>query len=64
MKKLRLLSSCKYTHGVARRLLGPHDTLPCVLIYKPPDPPKQRKKKEKKLNFEGLYFTIVLGNLP
>ena len=22
----------KYTHGVARRLLGPHDTLPCVLI--------------------------------
>ena len=31
--KLRLLSSCKYTHGVARRLLGPHDTLPCVLIF-------------------------------
>ena len=30
--KLHLLSSCKYTHGVARRLLGPHDTLPCVLI--------------------------------
>ena len=30
--KSRLLSSCKYTHGVARRLLGPHDTLPCVLI--------------------------------
>ena len=25
-------SSCQYTHGVARRLLGPHDTLPCVLI--------------------------------
>ena len=30
--KSRLFSSCKYTHGVARRLLGPHDTLPCVLI--------------------------------
>ena len=30
--KSRLLSSCKYTYGVARRLLGPHDTLPCVLI--------------------------------
>jgi len=26
------LSSCQYTHGVTRRLLGPHDTLPCVLI--------------------------------
>ena len=31
--KSRLLSSCKYTHGVARRLLEPHDTLPCVLIF-------------------------------
>ena len=25
-------SSCKYTHSVAHRLLGPHDTLPCILI--------------------------------
>ena len=33
LRKLRFLSSCQYTHGVARRLLGPHDTLPCVLIY-------------------------------
>ena len=33
--KSRLLSSCKYTHGVARRLLGPHDTLSCVLINQP-----------------------------
>ena len=33
VRKLRFLSSCQYTHGVARRLLGPHDTLPCVLIY-------------------------------
>ena len=33
VQKLRFLSSCQYTHGVARRLLGPHDTLPCVLIY-------------------------------
>ena len=32
VSKSHLLSSCKYTHGVARRLLGPHDTLPCVLI--------------------------------
>ena len=32
VRKLRFLSSCQYTHGVARRLLGPHDTLPCVLI--------------------------------
>ena len=33
VRKLRFLSSCQYTHGVTRRLLGPHDTLPCVLIY-------------------------------
>ena len=33
VRKLLFLSSCQYTHGVARRLLGPHDTLPCVLIY-------------------------------
>ena len=32
VRKLRFVSSCQYTHGVARRLLGPHDTLPCVLI--------------------------------
>ena len=32
VRKLRFLSSCQYTHRVARRLLGPHDTLPCVLI--------------------------------
>ena len=32
VRKLRFLSSCQYTHGVAHRLLGPHDTLPCVLI--------------------------------
>ena len=32
VRKLRFLSSCQYTDGVARRLLGPHDTLPCVLI--------------------------------
>ena len=32
VRKLRILSSCQYTHGVARRLLGPHDTLPCVLM--------------------------------
>ena len=30
VRKLRFLSSCQYTHGVARRLLGPHDS---VLIY-------------------------------
>ena len=32
VRKLHFLSSCQYTHGVARRLLGPHDTLPCVLM--------------------------------
>ena len=32
VRKLRFLSSCQYTHGVARRFLGPHDTLPCVLM--------------------------------
>ena len=32
VRKLRFLSSCQYTHGVAHRLLGPHDTLLCVLI--------------------------------
>ena len=31
VRKLRFLSSCQEA-GVARRLLGPHDTLPCVLI--------------------------------
>jgi len=30
--KLHYCSSCQYTHGVAHWLLGPHDTLPCVLI--------------------------------
>ena len=33
VRKLPFLSSCQYTHGVARQLLGPHDTLPCVLIH-------------------------------
>ena len=33
VRKLRFLFSCQYTTGVTRRLLGPHDTLPCVLIY-------------------------------
>ena len=33
VRKLRFLSSCQYTHGVAHWLLGPHDTLPCVLIH-------------------------------
>ena len=33
VRKLRFVSSCQYTHGVARRLLVQHDTLPCVLIY-------------------------------
>jgi len=27
------ISSCQYTHGVAHWLLGPRDTLSCVLIY-------------------------------
>ena len=35
VRKLRFVSSCQYTHGIARRLLGPHDTLPCVLISRP-----------------------------
>ena len=35
VRQLCFLSSCQYTHaGVARWLLGPHDTLPCVLIHK------------------------------
>ena len=34
VRKLCFLSSCQYTHGVARWLLGPHDTLPCVLMLK------------------------------
>ena len=36
VRKLRFLSSCQPVNiltGVTRRLLGPHDTLPCVLIY-------------------------------
>jgi len=32
-KDVFFLSSCQYTHGVARRLLGPHNILSCVLIY-------------------------------
>ena len=31
VRKLHFLSSCQYTYGVAHRLLGPHDTVPCVL---------------------------------
>ena len=37
VRKLPFLSSCQYTHGVARRLLGPHGTLPCVLIKAEPN---------------------------
>ena len=33
VRKLRFLSSCQYTTGVAHQLLGPHDTLPCVLMH-------------------------------
>ena len=32
VRKLRFLPSCHILTGVARRLLGPHDTLPCVLM--------------------------------
>ena len=45
VRKLRFLSSCQYTHGVARRLLGPHDTLPCVLILVKTPPQVQYGKK-------------------
>ena len=41
VRKLRFLSSCQYTHGVACRLLGPHDTLPCVLMWWQFDSPTQ-----------------------
>ena len=30
--KITFFVFCQYTHGVTRRLFGPHDTLPCVLI--------------------------------
>ena len=30
---MMFLSSCQYTHSVVCRLLGPHGTLSCVLIY-------------------------------
>ena len=40
--KMSFFSSCQYTHGVARWLFGPHDTLSCVLIP----------------NLEGIYFVI------
>ena len=30
---LHFLSSCQYTYGVARRLLGLYDTLSCVFIH-------------------------------
>ena len=32
VRKSIFFSSCQYTHGVACWLLGPHNTLPCVLI--------------------------------
>ena len=32
LKREHFISSCKYTHGVARQLSWPHNTLPCVLI--------------------------------
>ena len=40
--KSRFLSSCQYTYGVECQLLGPHDTLLCVLITaRTPDLDKQ-----------------------
>ena len=32
VRKLHLVSFCKYTHGVVCRLSWPHNTLPCVLM--------------------------------
>ena len=32
VQKLHFLSSCQYSHGCYAPALGPHDTLPCVLI--------------------------------
>ena len=29
----RIFSPCQYTHDVECRLLGPHDTLPFVLMH-------------------------------
>ena len=52
VRKLRFLSSCQYTHGVARRLLGPHDTLPCVLI-------KVFIGKKIKVSFANVYSTTL-----
>ena len=53
VRKLRFLSSCQYTHGVARRL-GPHDTLPCVLISRS----EVVHKRMLILCFEGLNATF------
>ena len=59
VRKLRFLSSCQYTHGVARRLLGPHDTLTCVLIHSTTvcsqEQPKSTKKILIPLDFHEIW---------
>ena len=54
VRKLRFLSSCQYTHGVARRLLGPHDTLPCVMI----------KSGIKAYKFLQMHLRILKIGIP
>ena len=61
VRKLHFLSSCQYTHGVARRLLGPHDTLPCVLISRESNIAYVSSKvfisvTKRKINGRGLSY--------
>ena len=57
VRKLRFLSSCQYTHAVARRLLGPHDTLPCVLITE-----LQRNNHFKMMNNINTLWSLYLNH--
>ena len=54
--KLCSFSSCQYPHGVARRLLGLQDTLPCVLIM---DTSISNDNWYNRSTWHHLYVVIV-----
>ena len=61
VRKLRFLSSCQYTHGcyAPASWAARHTT---VCLDKLLSPLNEEKNEEIKPSFEGLYFTITLGN--
>ena len=64
VQKLRFLSSCQYTHGVVRRLLGPHDTPPCVLIFQYVLPKIKRLNSASQVLELLQVFIMALSSSP